>query len=139
MSPFQLVSRQFVVGDYRKLEVWRKAHALAINVNRDAGTIRGARYGSLRSQLIRAAMSIPANIVEGRSQASERDFARFLRYALSSASEFEYHLTLARDIQVLPNKTFTPLASQVIEVRTPRRKPRGGRLWAASSRPVSRR
>lgn len=105
------------MGDYRKLEVWRKAHALAINVHRDTAAIRGARYSSLRSQLVRAAMSIPANIVEGRSQSSERDFGRFLRYALNSATELEYHLSLARDIRVLPNKTFTPLATQVVEVR----------------------
>jgi four helix bundle protein len=105
------------VGDYRKLDVWRKAHALAINVHRDAGKIRGARYASLRSQLIRAAMSIPANIVEGRGQISEREFGRFLRYALNSASELEYHLTVARDIKVMPNKDFTPLSSQVVEVR----------------------
>ena len=105
------------MSDYRKLDVWRKAHALAINVHRDAGALRGARYSSLRSQLIRAAMSIPANIVEGRSQSSERDFGRFLRYALGSATELEYHLTLARDIRVLPNKTYTPLATQVVEVR----------------------
>jgi len=94
-----------------------KAHALAVNVHRDAGQIRGARYSSLRSQLVRAAMSIPANIVEGRSQASERDFGRFLRYALNSAAELEYHLTLARDIKVLSNRDFTPLSIQVVEVR----------------------
>lgn len=109
--------RVWRVGDYRKLEVWRKAHALAINVHRDAGHIHGARYSSLRSQLVRAAMSIPANIVEGRSQSGDRDFARFLRYALNSASELEYHLTLARDIKVLSNKDFTPLESQVVQVR----------------------
>lgn len=62
-------------------------------------------------------MSIPANIVEGRSQASERDFGRFLRYALNSACELECHLTLARDIKVLTNRDFTPLAIQVVEVR----------------------
>ena len=105
------------MSDYRKLDVWRKAHALAINVHRDAGTIRGSRYSGLRSQLVRAAMSIPANIVEGRSQSSERDFGRFLRYALGSATELEYHLTLARDIQVLHNRTYTPLHTQVLEVR----------------------
>ncbi len=62
-------------------------------------------------------MSIPANIVEGRSQASEREFARYVRYALGSASELEYHLTLARDIKVLTNKDFTPLSIQVVEIR----------------------
>lgn len=51
------------------------------------------------------------------SIAMRRDFGRFLRYALNSASELEYHLTLARDIQVLSNKTFTPLATEVVEVR----------------------
>jgi four helix bundle protein len=105
------------MSDYRKLHVWRRAHALAISVHRDAGRIRGGTYTSLRSQLIRAAMSIPANIVEGRSQGSEKDFGRFLRYALNSACELEYHLTIARDIGVLPNKAFTPLATEVSEVR----------------------
>jgi len=105
------------MSDYRKLHVWRKARALAINVHRDAGRIRGANYSSLRSQLIRAAMSIPANIVEGRSQGSEKDFGRFLRYALKPACELEYHLTVARDIGVLPNKDFTPLTTEVVEIR----------------------
>ena len=105
------------VGDYRKLDVWRKAHARAINVHRDAGSIKGSRYASLRSQLTRAAMSIPANIVEGRSQTSEKEFGRFLRYAAGSASELEYHLTLARDIGVMPNRDFTPLHTQTVEVR----------------------
>ncbi|HLA13513.1 MAG TPA: four helix bundle protein [Gemmatimonadaceae bacterium] len=105
------------MSDYRKLHVWRKAHALAVNVHRDAGKIRGANYSSLRSQMIRAAMSIPANIVEGRSQGGEKDFGRFLRYALNSASELESHLAVARDIGVLPNKEFTPLTTEVVEIR----------------------
>ena len=65
--------------DFKKLHVWRKAHALALNAHRVAGQIRGASYLSLRSQLIRAAMSIPTNIVEGRAKHSEREFCRFLR------------------------------------------------------------
>ena len=67
--------------------------------------------------MIRAAMSIPANIVEGRVQKSEREFGRFLGYALHSASELEYHLIFARDIRVLSQTDFLSLLSQVIEVR----------------------
>ena len=44
--------------------------------------------------MIRAAMSVPANIVEGRWQISEREFCRFLRYALNSCSELEYHIVI---------------------------------------------
>jgi four helix bundle protein len=61
-------------------------------------------------------MSIPANIVEGRRQESERDFARFLRYSLNSAYELEYHLTLARDIDVIPKAEAESMLAQVIEV-----------------------
>ena len=50
--------------DFKKLLVWKKAHALVLNVYRAAGRIRGILHQSLRSQLIRAAMSIPTNIVE---------------------------------------------------------------------------
>jgi four helix bundle protein len=73
------------VSDFRKLVVWRKAHELAIRVHHVAGGIRGARNASLRSQMVRAAMSIPTNIVEGSGQESRRELARFLGYAANSA------------------------------------------------------
>lgn len=105
------------MGDFTKLLVWRKAHALALNVHAVAITIRGSNYVSLRSQMIRAAMSMPANIVEGRSQKSERDFARFLGYALNSSSELEYHLMVARDIKAISVSAYTSLFDQTIEVK----------------------
>jgi four helix bundle protein len=61
-------------------------------------------------------MSIPANIVEGRRQDSERDFARFLRYSLNSAYELEYHLTLAKDIDVISDVDARSLLADVVEV-----------------------
>ena len=105
------------MGDFRKLLVWRKAHALALESHRTAAQIRGSLNASLRNQLARAAQSVPANIVEGRGQKSERDFGRFLGYALNSASELEYHLIVARDIGVIPESEFISLTSQLREVR----------------------
>jgi four helix bundle protein len=105
------------VADFKKLEVWRKAHALALAAHRTAMAIRGQQYASLRSQIIRSAMSIPANIVEGREQRSEADFGRFLRYALSSASELEYHLIFARESDLILSESFVPLLAQLKQVR----------------------
>jgi four helix bundle protein len=105
------------VSDFKKLHVWQKAHALSLCVDRVCKKIRGARYASLRSQLFRAATSIPANIAEGRRQESEKDFARFLRYALNSSSELEYHLILAHDTKAIPEKDFRSLVTQTIRVR----------------------
>ena len=56
------------MADFRKLEVWQKTHDLVLAVNDVAHSIRGVEYTSLRSQIIRASMSIDANIVEGRNQ-----------------------------------------------------------------------
>jgi four helix bundle protein len=105
------------VSDFRKLHVWQKALALSLSVDRVCKKIRGAQYASLRSQLFRAATSIPANIAEGRRQESEKEFARFLRYALNSSSELESHLILARGCEAISEADFRSLVSQTIRVR----------------------
>ena len=67
--------------------------------------------------MFRASMSIPANIAEGRRQSSEKEFGRFLGYALNSSSELEHHLIVARDLKVIPESEFVSLVSQTITVR----------------------
>ena len=103
--------------DFKKLKVWQKAHVMALDVHRVAGQIRGPKHASLRSQMTRAAMSVPTNIVEGCGQQSAREFSRFLRIALNSTSELEYHLLAARDLKVVRPSGSLTLISQVIEVR----------------------
>ena len=105
------------MADFKKLKVWQKAHALSLNVDRVCRQIRSVHYASLRSQMFRAAMSIPANIAEGRRQTSDKQFARFLGYALNSASELEHHLIVARDTEIIPEKDFVSLITQTITVR----------------------
>lgn len=105
------------MSDYKRLRVWRKAHSLALNAHQSAMKIRGAHYSAFRTQIIKSALSIPANIVEGREQSTEAGFARFLRISLGSTSELEYHLTAARDIQALGDQEFQSLSTQVTEVR----------------------
>ena len=108
---------KFDVSDFKKLEVWQKAHALALNAHRRATHMRGNQHAALRSQIMRAATSIPANIVEGREQNTDAAFARFLRIALGSASELEYHLLTARDIGALPPDKHAKLLAQLVRVR----------------------
>ena len=79
--------------------------------------IRATRYSALRSQLTRAAMSIPANIAEGRRQSGEKEFARFLRYAVNSAYELEYHLVVAQDVGAVPEAEAQASLADLIQVR----------------------
>jgi four helix bundle protein len=105
------------VSDFKKLKVWRKAHALALNVHRVAARIRGSDNAALRRQMVRPAMSIPTNLVEGAGQQSGLEFARFISISLNSTSELEYHLIVARDMRAIPTSDFKSLCSQAIEVR----------------------
>ena len=105
------------MSDFKKLLVWQKAHALAITAHRIAARIRGAQNAALRNQMTRAAQSISANIVEGRGQRSEKEFARFLGYSLNSAAELEHHAILARDIAAITTSDFDTIVAQVTEIR----------------------
>jgi four helix bundle protein len=87
--------------NFRELKVWGKSHQLTLAVYKATTTFpREEEYG-LTSQLRRACASVPANIAEGCGRGSEADFARFLQIAMGSASELEYHLLLARDLNLL--------------------------------------
>ena len=49
-------------------------------------------------QLLRAAMSIGANIIEAQAASSRKDFINFLHHALKSANETKFWLALAKDV-----------------------------------------
>ena len=105
------------MADFKKLLVFEKAHVLMLGVHHVAKSIRRTYDIALRSQMNRAALSIPTNIVEGRRQSSDAEFARFLRIALNSGFELEYHLIAARDLGAVSESDSAHLISQVIEVR----------------------
>lgn len=105
------------MADFKKLLVWQKAHALAVNTAKIGGKMRGPVHSALRSQLVRASMSIDANISEGRAQKSEREFLRYLNIAINSACEVEAHLLMARDTEALSKGDCLMLLEQTVEVR----------------------
>ena len=103
--------------DYRKLLVWRKAHALFLNVKKSSQRFPRSGYSPLKLQLTRSVESIPYNIVEGCGAESRKEFARFLSISIKSANETEYQLTLARDYSVLPTKDWKFLSEETVAVR----------------------
>jgi four helix bundle protein len=62
-------------------------------------------------------MSIPTNIAEGCGRNTDADFARFLQMAMGSASETEYQLILARDLEFLSSNEHEKLQNEVEEVK----------------------
>ena len=103
--------------NYRQLSVWRKAHAVALNIHRVTESIPKQHNGELISQIRASAVSIPTNIVEGASRGTDRDFAKFVQIAIGSASELEYQLHFAADSGLLPRADFEARQPEVVEIR----------------------
>ena len=87
---------------YREAIVWQKAMGVAREVYRLVPRLpREETYG-MRSQITRAAVSIPANIAEGWTRESDREKAQLLAIAQGSLAETETLLTLCEQIGWFP-------------------------------------
>ena len=103
--------------DFRKLVVWREAHAHVLAVRNAANQFPRSGYSALKIQLTRAAESIPYNIVEGSSASTPKEFARFLEISIKSASETEYQLQLACEYGLMKEENWRKLSEQTVLLR----------------------
>jgi four helix bundle protein len=103
--------------DFRRLDVWQKAHSLTLAVYRVSAKLPAQETYGLISQLRRSVASIAANIAEGCGRDTSADFARFLQIAMGSASELEYHLLLAKDLGFVDSRDFEELETEAIRVK----------------------
>jgi four helix bundle protein len=105
------------VRNFRELKVWEKGHRLTLAVYESTAKFpRDELYG-LTSQIRRSCSSIPANIAEGCGRNGDTELARFLGIAMGSASELEYHLLLAHDLNLLETTEYKELTREVTEVK----------------------
>ena len=115
------VSHQLSAGgllqDFRNLKVWQRAHSLTLAVYASTKVFPKDEIYGLTSQIRRAASSIAANIAEGCGRDGDAEFKRFLQMAMGSASELDYHLLLARDLELLAAATYDELSSAVTDVK----------------------
>jgi len=81
--------------DYRKLLAWEKCNALAIAVYRETRRFPSEERFGLTSQVRRAALSAPTNIVEGCARKTQKDYLLFLNRAEASLEEAGYLLDFA--------------------------------------------
>jgi four helix bundle protein len=103
--------------DFKELKVWNKAHEVTLELYRLTRQFPKEELYGLTSQIRSAASSMGANIAEGSGRRSDGEMSRFLHIARGSAVELEYHLFLARDLELLPASSFTALERQVDEIQ----------------------
>lgn len=104
--------------DYRKLKVWEKAHELYMYVRKNIAIRlpREERF-ELTSQLLRAALSVPLNIVEGCGRSTDKDFTHFLDNALGSVNEVEYCCHTAFELNYISADEYHSVNKLINETR----------------------
>ena len=89
---------------------------LAVLVYRLSAGFPSTETYRLTSQLTRAAASVPANIAEGFSRGSPRDYAHFLSIAKGSLMEAETFVVLAIRLEYLNQEQATPALALITEI-----------------------
>ena len=86
---------------WKKLKVWQETHKLVLEIYKLTASFPKSEIYGLVNQLKRAASSVPANIVEGQSRNTTKDYLHFLYNSRGSLEEVRYFLLLARDLGFL--------------------------------------
>lgn len=104
------------MSNYENLEVWKKAHNFALKIyNVTHGFPKEEKF-AITSQLRRAAVSIPTNIVEGKGSNYRGKLISFLDIAKGSAQEVEYLLLFCRDLGYIHDDNYYELKNECQEI-----------------------
>ena len=103
--------------DFHKLMIWQRSHSLTLEIYKISKTFPKSEIFGLTSQIRRAVSSIPTNIAEGCGRNSNKEFAHFLQIAIGSATEVEYQLLLAHDINYINDDDYQILTDETVAVR----------------------
>jgi four helix bundle protein len=79
--------------------VWQKAHSFVLEIYKITQSFPKEEMFGLTSQIRRAAVSIPANFVEGFKRKSINDKLRFYNISQASLEEVRYFLILTNDLK----------------------------------------
>jgi len=91
---------------WKNLEIWKLADELAYKVYLATRNFpQEEKYGVI-SQLRRAALSAPTNIVEGYSRKGDKELANFINISLGSMAETKYLLHFSRRLGYLQDEEY---------------------------------
>jgi len=92
--------------DYRKIEAFQLADDLVLLIYKITNNFPKQEVFGVTLQMRRAAVSIPANIAEGATRKSKKEYLRFLYIAMGSIAELEYYINLSNKLGYINNDDF---------------------------------
>mgnify|MGYP001766940806 CR=1 FL=1 len=93
------------MANYKTLIIWQKSDKLAFLVYSLTREFPECERFGITSQLRRAALSVPTNIVEGYNRKSRKDLGRFNDISLGSLAETEYLIEFSKKFGYIKTDT----------------------------------
>ena len=90
--------------DHRKLKAFELANDLVFAVCKATRAFPKEEIFGLTSQMRRAAVSVPANIVEGCARQTLKEYRNFLSISFGSLRELGYYIELSHQLSYLPQQ-----------------------------------
>ena len=100
---------------WKELKVWEKVHELVIKFYKETAQFPKDEIYGLTSQLRRSSSPVPANIVEGQSRNTTKEYLQFLHNSRGSLEETRYHLLLSKELGYLSEEKYESLENQYEE------------------------
>lgn len=91
------------INSYKDLIVWQKSMLLVEKIYKLTEDFPKKEIFGITSQIRRATVSIPSNIVEGSGRGSRKDYRQFLLIALGSSKELETQLEISSRLGFVKN------------------------------------
>jgi four helix bundle protein len=104
------------VRSYKDLRVWHGAMDLVEAVYRLSAALPVEETYGLKSQMRRAAVSIPSNIAEGQARASTKEFLNHFSMTQASLAEVETQLEIAVRLKYVTAESAGPVAEAIQSV-----------------------
>lgn len=101
---------------YRDLEVWQKAMNLVVDCYQITKGFPKSEVFGLASQLQRAAVSIAANIAEGRARQHTKEFLQHISIAYGSLAEMETHIHIAKRLSYISEDQLQEMLKKASEI-----------------------
>ena len=95
--------------NYIELIVWQKSDELAFEIYKLTKKFPKDEVYGLTSQLRRAVLSIPTNIVEGYARKGDKELARFISIAIGSMAEAEYLLDFSKRLGYINDQDYSKI------------------------------
>lgn len=103
--------------NFKELRIWSESKRFCATIYEIVSKFPKSEEFGLSLQMRRAVISIPSNIAEGSGRNSNKDFSKFIDYAIGSSYELETQLLISLDLEFISENELNPIFNELVVIQ----------------------